>query len=146
MDPLARLTAVADITNLVARRCRSIDAQDWTTYAECHTPDVVSWAIGSELGTEEPTRGIDAVISFLRDHLEGKTTVHHVHSPEIKLTGDATASGTWAMEDRLWWRCDGQEHWLHGFGHYEETYQKHDGHWLIASRRLVRVRVERDSD
>jgi hypothetical protein len=143
MDLLARLTAVADITSLVARRCRSLDTQDWTTYAECHTPDVVSWAIGTEQGTEEPTRGIEAVISFLRERLAGMTTVHHVHSPEITLTGDALASGTWAMEDRLWWQRNGREHCLHGFGHYEETYEKRDGRWLIASRRLIRTRVER---
>src|SRR4051812_10012245 len=120
MDQLARLTAIEDICNLVARRCRSLDAQDWTTYAACHTPDVVSWAIGSEQGSEEPTRGIDAVVSFLRGQLTGTTTVHHVHSPELTVTGEATAAGVWAMEDRLWWQQDGQEHWLHGFGHYEE--------------------------
>ena len=143
MDVLARLTAIADISNLVARRCRSLDAQDWEAYAACHTADVVSWAIGTELGVEEPTRGSEAVISFLREQLAGKTTVHHVHSPEIVLTTDASATGTWAMEDRLWWTSDGQDHWLHGFGHYEETYEKNDGHWLISSRRLVRSRVER---
>jgi len=143
VDPLARLTAVADITNLVARRCRSLDAQDWDEYAGCHTSDVVSWAIGSEQGVEEPTRGIEAVTAFLREQLAGKTTVHHVHSPEITLTSDSTATGTWAMEDRLWWQHDGQERWLHGFGHYEETYEKNDGQWLIASRRLVRTRVDR---
>jgi hypothetical protein len=143
MDPLARLTAVADITNLVARRCRSLDSQDWDAYAACHTSDVVSWAISSEAGIDEPTRGIEAVISFLSQQLAGMTTVHHVHSPEISLTSDATATGTWAMEDRLWWKQDGEERWLHGFGHYEETYEKQNGQWLIASRRLVRTRVDR---
>ena len=143
MDSLARLTAVADISQLVARRCRSLDAQDWVTYAACHTTEVVSWAIGSEQGVEEPTRGIEAVISFLRQQLAGKTTVHHVHSPEIALTSDSTATGTWAMEDRLWWEHEGRECWLHGFGRYEETYEKQDGHWLVASRRLVRSRVDR---
>ncbi|MFL6174120.1 MAG: nuclear transport factor 2 family protein [Marmoricola sp.] len=143
MDLLTRLTASADIANLVARRCRSLDEQDWDAYAACHTPDVVSWAIGSEQGVEEPARGIEAVISFLRKQLTGTTTVHHVHSPEIVLTTESTASGTWAMEDRLWWTAEGQERWLHGFGRYEETYERVDGRWLIASRRLVRTRVER---
>ena len=143
MDSLARLTAIEEISTLVARRCRSLDAQDWETYAACHTPDVVSWAIGSEQGIEEPTRGIEAVITFLRGQLAGKTTVHHVHSPEISLTGDATATGIWAMEDRLWWQHEGRDRWLHGFGHYEESYEKVDGHWLVASRRLVRTRLDR---
>lgn len=146
MDQLARLTAVADITNLVARRCRSLDAQDWSMYAACHTFDVVSWAIGSEQGSEEPTRGIDAVLAFLREQLAGRITVHHVHSPEIVITSDETATGVWAMEDRLWWQQDGQEHWMHGFGQYQETYQKHQGDWLIASRRLIRTWVRRGLD
>lgn len=145
MDPLARLTAVADITNLVGRRCRSLDDQDWDAYAGCHTADVISWAIGTEVAQAQeaqPVRGIEAVISFLREHLAGRTTVHHVHSPEITLTSDTTATGTWAMEDRLWWHHDGRERWLHGFGFYEETYRKQDGHWLVSSRRLVRTKVE----
>jgi hypothetical protein len=141
MDHLARLAAVADITALVARRCRSLDTQAWATYAACHTDDVVSWAIGTETAGE-PVRGVDAVVAFLREQLAGRTTVHHVHSPEITLTSDTTASGTWAMEDRLWWSAEGRERRLHGFGFYEETYRKEDGHWRVSSRRLVRTRVE----
>jgi hypothetical protein len=143
VDPLERLLAVDEIARLVARRCRSLDAQDWETYAACHTPDVVSYAISSESGAEEPTRGIDAVLAFLREQLAGRTTVHHVHSPEIELTSSVAATGTWAMEDRLWWEHDGTSYWLHGFGHYRETYAKRDGRWLVASRRLERSRVDR---
>lgn len=143
MDPVETLLAVEEIKQLVARRCRSLDAQDWDAYADCHTPDVVSYAISSESGAEEPTRGIEAVLVFLRTQLAGRTTVHHVHSPEIELTSPVTATGTWAMEDRLWWEHDGTSYWMHGFGHYRETYEKHDGRWLVASRRLERTRLER---
>lgn len=145
MDPLEALLATEEIKQLVARRCRSLDAQDWDTYAACHTPDVVSYAISTESGTPEPTRGIDAVLEFLREQLAGRTTVHQAHSPEIVLTSPSTAIGTWAMEDRLWWEHDGRSYWMHGFGHYDETYEKRGGRWLVASRRLARTRVDRGS-
>jgi len=146
MDPVETLLAIEEIKHLVARRCRSLDAQDWDAYAACHSPEVVSYAISTESGSEEPTRGIDAVLAFLREQLAGRTTVHHVHSPEIELTSADTASGTWAMEDRLWWDHAGTSYWIHGFGHYRETYEKRDGRWLVASRRLERTRVERGSE
>lgn len=143
MDPVETLVAVEEIKHLVARRCRTLDEQDWDGYAACHTADVVSYAISSESGAEAPTRGIDAVLAFLRVQLAGRTTVHHVHSPEIVLTSADTATGTWAMEDRLWWEHGGKAYWLHGFGHYRETYERRDGRWLVSSRRLERSRLER---
>lgn len=145
MDPVETLLAIEEIKQLVARRCRSLDLQDWETYAACHTSDVVSYAISSESGAAEPTRGIDSVMAFLRTQLAGRTTMHHVHSPEIELTSASTATGTWAMEDRLWWEHDGRAYWLHGFGHYRETYEQRGGHWLVSSRRLERTRLERGS-
>lgn len=33
--------------------------------------------------------------------------------------------------------------WLHGFGHYFETYEKVEGRWLITSLKLKRLRVTR---
>ncbi len=145
MEPVETLVALEEIKQLVARRCRSLDAQDWETYAACHTTDVVSYAISSETGAEQPTQGIDAVLAFLRTQLAGRVTVHQVHSPEIEFASGEAANGTWAMEDRLWWEQAGTSYWLHGFGHYQEAYVKRDARWLIASRRLVRTRVERGS-
>lgn len=142
MDALARLIAAEEIKELVARRCRTLDAQDWEGYARCHTADIVSHAIGTELGKGEPVVGIDAVLAVLREQLAGRTTVHQVHSPEIRVAADRTAAGVWAMEDRLWWEHEGRSHWLHGFGHYYEQYVVEDGRWLVASRRLVRIRVD----
>ena len=42
------------------------------------------------------------------------------------------------MFDRL--RADGFE--LDGWGHYHERYRRVDGQWLIAYRRLERIRVD----
>ena len=68
--------------------------------------------------------------------LEGGTTVHHCHTPEITLTSPTTASGIWAMEDLLFFP-DGNR--LHGAGHYHETYEKRDDRWLITSLHLTRT-------
>jgi hypothetical protein len=134
-----------EIALLVARRCRALDDQDWDAYAACHTPDFVSEALASETGDLEPVAGIEAVIARLRTALHGCRSLHRVDTPEIELTGPSRATGIWAMEDRLWWPATdaGPERWLNGFGRYHETYERRDGRWLIASRRLERIRVSR---
>jgi enoyl-CoA hydratase/carnithine racemase len=145
LPPLPWRSAAEEIALLVARRCRALDEQDWSTYAACHTSDFVSEALATETGGTEPVRGIDAVVEQLRTTLAGCRSLHRVDTPEIALTGPDSATGVWAMEDRLWW--DGAEEepvrWLHGFGRYHETYRRQDGRWLIAGRRLERVRVSR---
>jgi hypothetical protein len=73
--------------------------------------------------------------------LDGVTSVHHSHTPDITLVSADKAQGVWGMEDNLFWRQDGQEHWLRGFGFYYETYEKRAGRWLFASRRLKRLAV-----
>ncbi len=139
IDTLEKLLAVEEIRLLKARRCRAVDDKDWELYRQCHTPDAKSFALGSE---SDPIVGRDAMTQSLQVALAGKTTVHHVHTPEITLKSPITADGVWAMEDMLWWEHGGVEYWTHGYGRYFETYEKLDGKWLIASRRLVRSRVD----
>jgi hypothetical protein len=62
--------------------------------------------------------------------------------PEIELTSATTARGVWAMEDLIWWPEESRRKTLHGFGHYHETYEKIDGHWLIKTLRLTRLKVD----
>ena len=60
--------------------------------------------------------------------------------PEITITSETTATGIWAMEDKLIWR-DGSR--LHGYGHYHETYRKGaDGAWRIATLDITRLRLD----
>jgi hypothetical protein len=138
-DTLEKLLALEEIRLLKARRCRAVDDKDWELYRACHTPSAKSFALGSD---SDPIVGRDAMTESLKVALAGKTTVHHVHTPEITVLSPVTAEGIWAMEDMLWWQHGGVEHWTHGYGRYFETYEKLDGQWLIASRRLVRQRVD----
>jgi hypothetical protein len=43
------------------------------------------------------------------------------------------------MEDMLRWP-DGSE--MHGYGHYHETYEAHEGDWRIKSSTLTRLRTD----
>ena len=74
--------------------------------------------------------------------LDDVVTVHHGHMPEIEVTSPTTATGTWAMEDKLRWPEGSPIKIMHGYGHYHETYTKVDGHWRIATTRLSRLRID----
>lgn len=101
-----------------------------------------------DIGDDVPGRiviGADAIVEAASKPMVGCVSVHHGHCPEIEITSDTTATGIWAMEDMLCW---GEESpragaWLHGFGHYFETYEKVEGRWLITSLKLKRLRVTR---
>jgi hypothetical protein len=84
-------------------------------------------------GAAEIARSVSAA-------LEGVVSVHHGHMPEIELTSSDTATGVWAMEDRLWFPPGSPVEFLHGYGHYHETYRREDGRWRIATLTLTRIR------
>jgi len=139
MDEISEVRRLADldaIRQLKARRIRAIDTKDWATYEAVHAPDHYSHNDG-----EPRWDGAKANTDRLALLFEGVQTIHHVHTAEIELTSPTTATGIWAMEDYLYWKQGGEDHWLHGFGFYYETYENRDGQWLFTSRRLKRTRV-----
>ncbi len=46
------------------------------------------------------------------------------------------------MEDHLWWPEGSPISRMHGYGHYDETYENVDGRWLITSTTLTRLRTD----
>jgi len=132
ISDLERLVATNEIKNLMARRVRSLDTKDWDTYRDCHAPEHVSHVLAA---------GRDAMMAALLKSLDGVSTIHHVHSPEIRILSSTEATGWWALEDWLHWMQGDEEHWLHGWGYYHDSYAKRDGEWLFTSRRLERLRL-----
>ena len=130
------------IKNLKARYYRSMDTKQWDGWRKVFAED------GSIDCTEEaPQNGVivgrEECIAFVSGQLEGVTTCHHGHMPEIELTSDTAATGIWAMEDHLW-VSEGNPlpyRSLHGYGHYHETYEKVDGAWYIKTLKLTRLRI-----
>jgi len=146
MDAIDKLLAIEEIRKLKARYFRCMDTKDWAGLQSVFTDDVHA---DFREGTDPPfegavTDGADPYIEMLAPILTPIVTVHHGHMPEIEITSPTTAKGVWAMEDKLWVVGDSvvPYKFLHGYGHYHETYRKEADGWRIASVRLTRLRID----
>lgn len=138
-------TELEAIRQVKARYCRFLDTKDGDGWRTVFAPDVVmevDLAVstgGADPMTSPPYVGVNSVVPEVLATLAEVTTVHHCHTSEIALTSETTATGIWAMEDRLYFP-DGRQ--LHGAGHYHETYEKSDGTWRIKTLHLTRTLME----
>jgi hypothetical protein len=138
MTDVERLVELAAIFRLKALRDHAVDRKDWVRYAELHSQDYVAASI-----RDTAIIGGKAAAEALAVQLAHVTTVHHSHSPVIEFQDRNHATGIWAMEDNLFWKRNGEKHWLRGFGFYHETYLREaDGEWLFTYRRLERTHAE----
>ncbi len=132
------------ITEAKARYCRCLDSKDWAGYADVFTPDAVLDTRGAGGALIE---GREALVAMVRGSIGDAVTVHHVHSPEIRLTGQDTAGAVFAMQDRVIWAPEkarevGRKS-LTGYGHYHEEYRRcGDGQWRISRSALTRLHVD----
>ena len=133
---------VEAIKQLKARYFRLLDAKDWASWGELFTDDCRMRVEVGDGRPDQEVEGRDAIVEAVSRALEGSTTVHHGHMPEIELTGDASARGIWSMFDKVDWGTRA----LTGYGHYAESYEKRGGRWHIATFRLTRLRVDRTGD
>ncbi|WP_319453349.1 MULTISPECIES: nuclear transport factor 2 family protein [unclassified Mycobacterium] len=124
------------IKQLKARYCRMLDTKDFDGLRQVFTDDLVVDTTGS--GGVVYT-GADTFMDFVTTHLAPAVTVHQCHTPELTIASPTTATGIWAMEDRLRFP-DGAE--ISGFGHYHETYEKVAAAWRIKTLRLTRLRQD----
>jgi hypothetical protein len=129
MTDIERLVALEEIRTLHARRDRYLDTHDWDALQALHAPDHRTHAVG----TPPSDRAGDAVAN-VRALAERMRFVHQSHSPDISFESASKARAVWRMSTIAEWNQTDAEHWLVGFGHYYETYEKRDGRWLITSR------------
>jgi hypothetical protein len=143
MNNIDKLLAIEEIKRLKSRYFWGLDHKDWDFWKS------EVWAPDARLIVPEASRecvGIDAILAYVKESTADQVSVHHGHMPDIEITSDTTATGVWAMEDRLYRTkqfplADGSIY-LHGFGHYHETYVRRDAGWRIQSTRLTRLRIE----
>jgi hypothetical protein len=141
VDPITRLEIVEAVRTVKARYFRYIDTKAWDAFPELFVPDVeidvtddmVHVGRGAGAGL---VHGRDRFAASVPRVLEGVTTVHHGHMPEIEVVDASHARGIWAMFDRLQFP-DGRVQC--GAGHYHEEYAFHDGQWRIARMKLTRL-------
>ena len=136
----ADLVEIEKIKQLKARYFQFLDQKRWEEWKMLFCEDCV---IDTTQDDSPLIHGREAFRAFLAPILEGVQTVHHGHMPQIELTGPDTATGTWAMEDHLWWppeKMGGRYLW--GTGWYFERYRREaHGEWRILELKLNRIRV-----
>lgn len=143
MDAITQLLAIEAIRQVKARYFYGLDHKDWELWRrEVWTPDA---------RLEVPEAGVvvtplETLIGWVSAATADQVSVHHGHMPDITFTSETSADVIWAMEDRLYRSpghplADGAT-WLHGFGHYHETYVRLARGWRLHTSRLTRLRVE----
>lgn len=137
------LLAIEEIKKMRARFARTLDTKAWDEFADCWTPD--GTLTDYTAGPDNPgiAKGVPEILKLVRGGLDTGSSVHHLHGPEIEILSATTATGIWAMEDKLRWPPGANAITeLHGCGHYHETYEKLDGAWKVKSFKLTRLRVD----
>jgi hypothetical protein len=129
VDDLTRLLEIEAIKQLKYRYFRHLDLKEWEALAELFAPDARS-SYGDGKYTYE---GRDAIMGFLRGALGRPTilTAHHGHHPEIELASETTATGTWALWDKVIDLQHGIE--IGGAAFYRDGYVKLAGAWRFQS-------------
>jgi hypothetical protein len=144
MTDIEKLLAIEEIKRLKAKYFYYFDHKDWARWkAEVWAPD-------ASLELPEINRvisGVDELIDFCKESAGNQISVHHGHMPIIEILSDDSATGLWAMEDILRFPKGETSKYgysfLHGWGHYHETYTRGSNGWRIRSTRLTRLYVER---
>jgi len=126
---IGRLEDVEAIKRLKYRYWRCLDLKLWDELAGCFTDDATA-----DYGEGRyHFAGAEAILRFLREALgreSGSVTVHHGHHPEIELTTETTARGTWAL-----YNCRfnvAQKRSVRIGGYYDDRCLKLAGAWKIA--------------
>jgi hypothetical protein len=139
-----RLLAIEDIKTLKAKYFYYLDHKDWERWrSEVFADDAT---LHVPIARAKPLVGADSIVRWVKSNARGRSSVHHGHMPIITIHSLRYAEAIWAMEDCLYWAGDSPtaegRSYLHGFGHYHETYVHTSVGWRIKSVRLSRLHVE----
>ena len=117
------------IRQLKYRYFRALDCKDWDALGNTLSQDATTSYDNGRYAFE----GRAAILEFLRGALGSPNMIsmHHGHHPEIEITGDASARGTWYLEDMVIFREANTV--LRGAAFYHDEYVRIDGEWKIRS-------------
>jgi hypothetical protein len=146
MTDTETLMAILEIQALKARYFRAMDTKDWAGLEAVFAPDLEAdfRQAAGQVDESMLIHGAAAYVASLAPILQDVSTVHHGHMPEIQVHSPTMASGVWAMEDKLW-VSEGSPlpfRFMHGYGHYHETYVRLADGWRIKTIRLTRLRID----
>ncbi len=130
------MSDLEEIRRLKAQYFRLMDTKQWEELRSVFTDDV---RVDTTEDSGTVIVGVDEYLLFLVGQIGEVVTVHHGHMDEIEFIDADSATGIWAMEDELWWPEGSLLRYLHGYGHYHETYRRTPDGWRIADLRLTRL-------
>jgi hypothetical protein len=131
---IQRLSDIEAIKQLKYRYIRLVDAHRFKEWGEASfTEDC--YLSTTDLGTHV---GRANIVDAVAQSYGACETIHHVHMPEIKITGPNAASGIWSIDDYSTWVAEGSRMVEWGRGHYEEDYVRTEQGWRINRSILVR--------
>lgn len=133
---LQQLSDLEDIRMLKHRYFRSIDTASVAELEDMFTDDItVEYRGGTYL---VKVSGRENMVQYLADSFNSDVVaMHHGHMPEIRLTGEDTAEGTWYLEDLFIDMRDRRR--TIGSAIYRDTYRRENGSWKIASTEYERI-------
>jgi len=140
MELEKRVQALEDIEaikRLKGKYIRCVDRKLWQELEECFVADAEA-----HYGENNDYTGRDAILGFLKGGLvEGVVkSAHECHTPEIELTGEATARGIWKFHDYI--VIKGKP-FLNGWAYYDDRYVKVNGEWKIKNVTYTREHEEK---
>ena len=133
---IRRLADIESIKQLKASYVRLADAQDWDAWGDLLTEDIHLHTDGG------PIDGRAAVVKAISGSLKGAKTMHRLHTPEIALTGENTATAAWPMSDYVIGNFGGRDMTIRGYGYYHEEYLRTADGWRLKRSQLVRQHVD----
>ncbi|MBR9911381.1 MAG: nuclear transport factor 2 family protein [Gammaproteobacteria bacterium] len=133
VERLQILEDIEAIKQLKARWWFACDVRDTGDMRSCyHEPDfLIDFGfIGQYRNMEEFIRVFEELACH-PSHID----MHHGMSPEIQLTGEASAKGRWRMQFQLLETEKKMVQMMHGY--YDDEYVKVDGEWKISVSRYT---------
>ncbi len=115
------------IKQLKYRYLRALDTNDWNLMRDCLTADCTARYDSGKYSYD----GRDAILEFFTTFMSPShiLTLHQAHHPEIDLTDETHATGTWYLQDIV---ISTQDNFaLRGAGFYHDNYVKIEGEWKI---------------
>jgi SnoaL-like domain len=149
MDDLPRLVAIEEIRRTKTRYWNGFDFKDPVLLRSAFADAVL---LDYRVKPDDPKispayfTDPDLCVRDMLAVLAGYVSSHQGHSVEVDFLSDTEATGVWALEDRFWFRGDGDPplpfRRYHGWGHYQDRYIKTSVGWRIAGSTVKYLRVE----
>lgn len=129
-----RISATLEITDALARYCRSMDRMDdELALSLWHPGGTVQYDPGLFTGTATD------FVRWLRPIHEGvDVTSHRIANTIVRVDGDTAVSEAYGHVMLATHRIDGPSEFRHTFGRYLDRWTRLDERWAIEHRRYVR--------